>query len=128
MAKTVTKEVREKIVRAYEHGVGTIEEVAIIFDLSPRTIAKFLKLYREGKDLTPGRHTGRPAILTKENLAVVKTVVSLNKDGTLQEYADEFKTKTGIEVTYVTMHNACKKLNLRRKKRVFMRKNRKDEM
>ena len=126
MARTVSKEVREKIVRAYEHGVGTIEEVAIIFDLSSRTVAKFLQLHRNGKDLSPGRHTGRPPILTEENLVIVKSVISLNKDGTLQEYADEFKIKTGIEITYVTIHNACKKLNLRRKKRVSMRKNKKD--
>jgi transposase len=128
MARTVPKEIREKIVRAYEYGVGTIDEVAIIFEISSRTVAKYLHIHRQGKDLAPGCHTGRPPVLTEKNLAIVKSVISLNKDGTLQEYADEFKEKTGIEVTYVTMHNACKKLNIRRKKRVSMRKNKSDQI
>ena len=128
MAKAISKEVREKIIRVYEHGVGTIKEVALIFDLSPRVIAKYLQIHRQGEDLTPKRHTGRPPILTRENLAIVKSIVSLNRDGTLQEYADEFKERTGIDVSYVTIHNACKKLNIRRKKRVSMRKNKSDQM
>ena len=128
MTRAVPKEIREKIIRAYEYGVGTIEEVAFIFELKPGTVAKYLQIHRQNGDLTPKAHTGRPPILTSENLAIVKTIVSLNSDGTLQEYADEFKTRTGIKITYVTMHNACKKLNIHRKKRVSMHKNKSEQM
>jgi transposase len=128
MGKAISKEVREKIIRAYEYGAGTIEKIAIIFEIKPRSVAKYLHLHRQNKDLTPKPHTGRPPILNDENLDIVKLIVSSNKDGTLQEYADEFKNRTGIEVTYVTMHNACKKLNINRKKRVSTRKSKKELM
>lgn len=126
MARAVSKEIREKIIRAYEYGAGIIEEIAIIFEIKPRSVAKYLQLHRQNKDLTPRPHTGRPPILNDEKLDIVRLVVLSNKDGTLQEYADEFKNRTGIEVTYVTIHNACKKLNINRKKRVSMRKSKKE--
>ncbi|MDR3549834.1 MAG: helix-turn-helix domain-containing protein [Candidatus Babeliales bacterium] len=126
MTRAVSKEVREKIIRSYELGVGTIDEIAIIFEIHPRTVAKYLQIYRDGGDLSPKPHTGRPPILTKDKLAIIKSIVMSNKDGTLQNYADAFKEITGIEVTYVTIHYACEKLNIRRKKRVSTLKNKID--
>jgi transposase len=128
MARALPKEFREKVVKAYERNVGTINEVASIFDLSPRTVAKYLHLYRVEGNLTPKPHTGRIPILTAERLEIVKNIVLSNNDGTLQDYADSFKEQTGIEVTFVTIHNACKKLDLRRKKRVFTPKKGNEQM
>ena len=53
MARPLSKELREKIVSAYERGVGTINEVAEIFDITPRTVAKYLQIHRETGDLSP---------------------------------------------------------------------------
>lgn len=128
MTKAVPKEVREKIIRAYELGVGTIDEIAVIFELHPRTIAKYLQIHRNGEDLSPKPHTGRPPVITKNELAIIKSIVLSNKDGTLQDYADAFKEKTGIEVTYVTIYYACEKLNIHRKKRVSTPRNKIDQM
>jgi transposase len=128
MTRAVSKEVREKIIRSYELGVGTIDEIAHIFELHPRTIAKYLQIHRDGKDLSPKPHTGRPPVITNDELGIIKSIVMSNKDGTLQNYADAFKEKTGIEVTYVTIYFACKKLNIRRKKRVSTPKNKIDQM
>ena len=128
MTRAVPKEVREKIIRSYELGVGTIDEIAVIFDLHPRTIAKYLQIHREGEDLSPKPHTGRPPVITKSKLAIIKSIVMSNKDGTLQDYAYTFKEKTGIEVTYVTIYYACEKLNIHRKKRVSTRKNKIEQM
>jgi transposase len=126
MARSLSKELREKIVGAYDRGMGTIKEVAELFDITSRTVAKYLQIQRETGDLTPGRSPGRNPILTEKNLDIIKEIISLNKDGTLQDFRDEFLKKTGEYVAISTMQNACKKLNIRRKKRVFMRKNKKD--
>ena len=69
------KELREKVVKAYERNVGTINEVASIFDLSPRTVAKYLHVHRVEGDLTPKPHTGRIPILTEERLEIVQAIV-----------------------------------------------------
>jgi len=117
MARPLSKEIREKIVNAYKRGVGTINKVASIFEIQPRTVAKYLQIDRDTGDLTPKSRPGRTPILNEKNLAIIKSIIMSNSDGTLQEYCDAFKKKTGIQVTFVTIHNACKKLNIRRKKR-----------
>ena len=123
MAKPLSKEIREAVVSTYKHGIGTIPEVAEIFNITPRAVSNYLRIDRDTGDLTPGTSPGRPAILHDKNLAIIKSIIMSNNDGTLQEYCDKFKKETGIEVTVVTMHNACNKLKICRKKRVIMRKN-----
>ena len=128
MANPLSKELREKIVIAYEKGLGTIKEVAEMFDITPRTVAKYLQIFRETGDLTPKPLPGRPPILTNENLDIIKKIIILNKDGTLQDFRDSFKEKTGIHIAISTMQNACDKLNMNRKKKVFTRKNKNERM
>lgn len=119
MARPLAKEIREAIVKAYERGAGTVAEVSEMFNVTSRTVFNYLRSHRETGDLTPVRPSGRPAILNDENLIIIKSIIMSNPDGTLQGYCDEFKKKTGIEVTFVTMHNACKKLNIRLKKKLL---------
>lgn len=126
MTRAVPKEEREKIVQAYKKGLGTVPELAKIFNITARSIYKYLELDRKTGDLTPGTQPGRPPILTDKNLSIVKKLVTANPDGTLEDYRVGFLNKTGINVTIVTIHNACKDLNLRRKKRVFLPQNKKD--
>src|SRR6266436_2791736 len=102
MAAPLSKELREKIVSAYERGIGTIKEVAEIFEITPRTVAKYLQIQRETGDLSPKPIPGRPPILTDENLNIIKKIILLNRDGTLQNFCDAFQEKTNIEVTFVT--------------------------
>lgn len=123
MVRAIPKAEREKIVQAYKNGLGSVRELAKIFNITARVIYNYLKLDREQGDLTPKTQPGRPAILTKENLSIIKKIVTGNPDGTLEDYRQEFYNKTQLKVTIGTIHNACKELNLRRKKRVFSRQN-----
>lgn len=127
MARSLSRELREKIVNAYDRGVGTIKEVAEIFDITSRTVAKYLQIQRDTGDLTPKSSPGRSPILTERNLRIIREIILLNKDGTLRDFRDEFFKKTGEFVAISTIQNACKKLNIRRKKRVFMHKNKKGQ-
>ncbi len=110
MTRAVPKGEREKIVQAYKKGVATVRELAKIFDITTRSINKYIKLDRETGNLTANTQPSRPPILTEENLSIIKKLVIANPDGTLEDYRTEFYNKTGIEVTVVTIHNACKKL------------------
>ena len=127
MAKPLSKELREKIVSAYERGFGTIKKVSEIFGIKPRTVAKYLQIYRENGDLTPKPLPGRPPILTNENLDIIKKIISLNRDGTLQDFRDKFEVETGIHVAISTMQNACDKLDMNRKKKVSTPKNKSEK-
>ena len=128
MARPLSKELREKIVSAYERGAGTMQEIADIFVISERSVARYLKRHREIGDLTPLPLPGRPPILTDINLKIIKEIVLLNKDGTLDDYCRSFYNKTGIVVTIATIHNALAKLNIRCKKKASTHKNKKEKM
>lgn len=120
MTKPISVEVRQAIVNAYHEGLGTVPEIAKIFSITPRSVFRFLRKKRETGDLSATPIPGRPPILTDENLAIIKNIVISNNDETLEQYRDRFYNETGIDVTIVTIHNACVILNLRRKKK-FLR-------
>jgi transposase len=119
MTRPVSKEIREKIVSAYRNGLGTINQIAKIFGLADRTVLKFLKIERESGDLAPNYPPGRPPVIDKNNLAIIKKIVLLNNSGTLQDYCDAFYKKTGLNVCLSSMSNSCRRLNLRRKKKLL---------
>jgi transposase len=120
MTRPIPVEIREAIVKAYQENLGTAVEIAEIFSIKPRSVFRFLKKKRETGDLSAEPIPGRPPILTDENLAIIKKIVLSNNDATLEQYRDQFYKETGIDVTIVTIHNACVILNLRRKKK-FLR-------
>jgi transposase len=126
MTRPLSVELREAIVNAYNDGLGTVREIAKIFSTTPRSVFRYLKQKRETDDLSAEPIPGRPPILTELNLAIIKKIVLLNNDETLEQYRDRFYKETGIYVTIVTIYNACVILNLRRKKKVFMRPNKKE--
>lgn len=128
MTRAIPKEEREKIVQAYENGLGTIAELAAIFSISSKSVQKYLRQYRETGDLTPYTQPGRPPILTEDKLEIIKEIVISNPDGRLQDHRDDLYQQTGTDVTIVTIHNACKALDLRRKKRVFSHLNKNVKM
>ena len=128
MPKAISKDVREKIVSAYERNVGTALEVANIFGVTERTVFKYLRQNKETGDLSPIPNPGRPPVLTNENLAIIKDIILSNNDGTLEEFRDKFNEITNSNVTIVTIFNATKKLKFKRKKKVSLQQSRKEKM
>jgi transposase len=119
MTRPLPIELREAIVNAYNNGLGTVNEVAKVFSIVPRSVFRYLKQFRETGDLTPESIPGRPPILNNENLSVLKKIILSHNDETLEQYRRRFHEETGIDVTIVTIYNACVILNIRRKKKLL---------
>lgn len=128
MTRPLSVELRKKIVSAYKKGLGSTRKIAEMFSVTQRTVFRFIKQDRETGDLSPMRIPGRPPILSKENLAIIKKIVLANTDETLEQYRSKFYEETGIDVSAVTIHNACNILDLRRKKKVSLRRNKNEKM
>lgn len=128
MSRPFSKDLRERVVEAYNKGAGTISEVAELFNLGKSTVEKYLSIFRNSDDLTPGKSTGRPPILNEINLSIIKKIVLSAPDQRLRDYCISFEEKTGIKISKSTLWDACQLLNLRRKKKVFMPRNKKDLM
>lgn len=116
--KAYSTDLRERIVLAYESGQGTLEEVADLFDVGRRTVARFLQQYRGGESLSPQPHGGgSPATLQEKQLALLREQVLQIPDATLTELASYLKRKAKVEVHPATICRALQKLGLPRKKK-----------
>ena len=128
MPQALSKDLRERAVKAYNDGVGTIPEVAKLFSIGIRTLSRYIANYKRTGDLTPGKSTGRPPFLTKERLDIIKGIVLSSPDDRLEDYCLTFKQITGEAIKQTTLWNACDILNINRKKKVFLQQSRKELM
>ena len=66
--------------------------------------------------------------MDEAKLSILKKIVLNNIDDTLEQYRAKFYEQTGIDVTVATICNACSALSLRRKKKPFLLRNKKEKM
>lgn len=122
MARAFSKDLRERIVNAYNSGVGTISQVANLFEVSKESVNKYLRLHRANNDLTPGKSTGRPPFLTDTRLKIIKNIILKTPDARLVDHCLQFETETGRSIPKSTMWDAYNILNMRRKKKPVCRR------
>jgi transposase len=116
--KAYSTDLREKIALAYEHHDYTLDEVAALFDVGRRTVARFVHQQRTGLSLAPHPHAGGyPPALSTKALAALRDKVATTPDATLAELASYLKTKARVSVHLSTVCRALQRLGLPRKKR-----------
>lgn len=125
MPKAFSKDLRERVVAAYNSGAGTIKKISELFNLGKSTVEKYLSIDRNNGDLTPGKSTGRPTILDEKQLSILKEIVISAPDQRLQDYCISFEKKTGITIAKSTLWDACQLLNIHRKKKFLRPRTRK---
>ena len=126
MTQPFSKDLREAVVTAYTNGVGTITEVAQIFSISKSSVNKYLYIARNDGDLTPKTPTGRPPLLTEENLQIIKEIILSSPSERLVDYCEKFEEQTGIAISKSCLWVACQILNIKRKKKVFLLQSKND--
>lgn len=121
MKKTLSLDLRERIVAAYDGKEGTKEEVAKRFKVSAGMVNKLLVQRKRTGDLSPRhRYSGRKARLLPERGKELKELVAKEPDITLVE----IKERLGLSCTVPAIHQVLAKLGLTYKKRHSMRPNR----
>lgn len=118
MRKSISLDLRERIVEAYERKEGTREEVAKRFKVSLGLVKKLLQQQSRTGDLRPRyRFCGRKARLMPEHGAALKALIAREPDVTLAE----MKARLGLDCTVAAIHQLLAKLGLTYKKRRSMR-------
>lgn len=116
--KAYSTDLREKIALAYEHNDYTLDDVAELFDVGRRTVARFVQKQRARLSLAPQPHAGGyPTALTARTLSTLRDKVVETPDATLAELACYLKTKARVQVHPSTVCRALQRLGLPRKKR-----------
>jgi transposase len=118
-----SKDLRLRVVQAYEHHEGSMRQLATRFRLSLSCVRDLLTRYRTTGDVAPKSHGGGyPAKLDIKGLEVLKTLVHTTPDATLQELRTRLATTQQLTVSAATLSRALTKLGLPRKKNLSRRR------
>ena len=114
-----SKDLRIRALAAVDRGIPR-REVVEIFSISLTTLKRWLKMSREGKDLSPGVSTGRRRRILatpEENKALWKQLEE-NDDATLERHCELWEQERGVRVSISAMSRAIReKLGWSYKKR-----------
>jgi len=121
MAKPYSIDLRMRVILKYNEG-KTVEEIAIDLCVKKSFIYNMIALYKETGSVAPKPHTGgRKPTIDEEMLEQIKVLILDYPDITLQEIKDELGLSISISIICDAIN---KRLNLRRKKKLFFPKDR----
>ena len=112
--KTISLDLRERILAAYDAGEGTREAVAHRFRVSLGLVKKLLQQRRRIKDVRPQHHrSGRKPGHVARQQDQLRSLVRQKPDRTLQE----LRAAAGLKCTLPAIHYVLIRLGLTYKKR-----------
>lgn len=126
MPGAYSKDLRERVVAAYESGVGDQVEVARRFAVGEATVRRWWALKRKTGSVAPKTPAAfRPArrVLDADGEAKLAALVAATPDASEDELALEMAETHGIRVSRSTVNRTLRRLKLTRKKRLSSRMN-----
>lgn len=111
---TLSQDLRERIVSAYDRGDGTRQQIAARYDVSLGMVKKLLQQRRRTGDIAPRhRYSGAKPKITPEHQRRLTQLVNNQPDMTLAELRDAI----GVACTPQAIHYALARMGLSLKKR-----------
>lgn len=111
---TLSTDLRERIVQAYDRGDATREQVADRYDVSLGMVKKLLQQRRDTGDVAPRhRYSGRKPKITARHQQQLRRLVRRQPDMTLEELREAI----GLSCTPQAIHYALERMGLSLKKR-----------
>ena len=110
-------DLRERIVKAYENGEGSVRDLAERFDVAPKTVQTYLTLYRTTGSIAPRpRANGPRPKIDGQALEDLRSLVAKTSAATLDELADQLARRDHVAASRHTVGRALRRLNITRKK------------
>lgn len=123
MRKTISLDLRERILAAYDQKEGTREEVAHRFRVSLGLVKKLLQQRRRTGDLRPRHHhSGRKPMLVQSHQQKLRELLARKPDLTLEE----LRQSLAVRCTLQAIHYVLERMGLTYKKRHSGRVNKTD--
>ena len=111
---TLSIDLRERIVSAYDQGQGTRQQIAARYNVSLGMVKKLLQQRRDTGDLSPRHYnSGRKPKITPQLADKLRDLVNAQPDMTL----DELREALGIDCTPQAIHYALQRMGMSLKKR-----------
>jgi transposase len=110
-------DLREKIVRAYDEGLGSQRAIAELFGVSRSFVEKLLQRRRLTGEVAALPHGGgRRPLCDKKAHELVRRLIESQPDATLDELCMTVERKRKVRVSRPTMSRLLRRLDLPRKK------------
>ena len=117
MPASLSVDLRQRILAAYDAKEGSQRQLAERFKVSLSFIRDLRRHYRETGTVQPKPHGGGAvALIRKEHLPIVEALVTNQPDALLEELCQRFATQTEVVVSVSTMQRAVSLLKLSVKK------------
>lgn len=118
-----SRDLRLRIVHAYEHREGSMRQLAARFRVSLSCVRDLLTRYRSTGDVAPKPHGGgSPGKLGAAGRDALRALVQATPDATLHELGTQLATTRQVTVSPATLSRALTTLGLPRKKNVSRRR------
>ena len=114
MARTLSLDLRERILNSYDKGEGTRDEIAHRFQVSLGMVKKLLQQRRHTKCIKPRHHlAGRKKLIVAEHRIAIRQHLKRKPDLTLAELREVL----GLKCTLPAIHYVLVNMGLTYKKR-----------
>jgi transposase len=116
MARAYSQDLRDRVLAA-AHAGQTHLAVAARFAVGESTVRSWLRRERESGQTTARPHPGGRPKLDAAGDATLRALVADRNDRTLAELVDGLRERTGVRMSVMAVWRACRRLDLRRKKK-----------
>jgi transposase len=119
MPGALSKDLRERVVNAYDNGMGSYAQLAEEFGVGVATVKRWMWRRRDTGGLdTLFSNNGKKAVFTTlENLELLRQILEQEPDLTYEELAAAWSGVTGLEIGRSTTVSGVRKLWYSLKKR-----------
>ena len=112
--ETISLDLRRRILKAYDQGSSTREEVATRFEVSLGMVKKLLQQRKRTGDIAPQHHrSGRKPKILASHERQLRSLLKAKSDMTLEE----LHTALGLDCTVPAIHYTLERMGLSYKKR-----------
>lgn len=112
--RTLSLDLRERVVASYDREEGTREQIAARYRVSLGMVKKLLQQRRRTGDIAPRHHrSGRKPLILQTHQRQMRTLLAQKTDLTLKE----LRTALALKCTLPAIHYALEKMGLTYKKR-----------
>jgi transposase len=108
-------DLRERIVNAHHNHVPH-EEIARTYQVSHRTVERYVKRQKEQGHLRPSSIPGRPRRLNPQQLEAFKQQLEAQPDATLEQHQQSWFDNHGQQLSTATISRIITRLGWTRKK------------
>ncbi len=119
MTAPLSKDLRERIVNAYEQKEGGYKKLAKIYKVAVNSVRRFVELKRTTNSLSPKAYVGGPRPkITKEQTPLLKEIIAEKPDRTLPEITIEWNKRNETNIHCSSVSRAIQRANITFKKNV----------